>query len=207
MTLYEFAYAVSKAIFQVFTFRTPLKAFGQENIPAGGAVLCANHVHNSDPFYIVYSFQRRDKIWIMAKEEIRRYPVVGGLLQWLGFIIWVKRGASDIGAVKTSLRALKGQEKLLIFPEGTRHEEIGQGKTGAAMMAIRTGVPILPIYISPERKAFHPTKVYIGKPYQPFPEERRATAEDYKAVTDGIMEKIREIKEHAEEMEALECKK
>ena len=44
-------------------------------------MICANHVHNSDPFYIVYSFHRKDKIWIMAKEEIRHYPVVGGLLE------------------------------------------------------------------------------------------------------------------------------
>ena len=141
MTLYQLAYVISKFIFSIVTFRTPLKAYGQGNIPKGGAVICSNHAHNSDPFYIVYSFQRQDKIWIMAKEEIRHYPVVGKLLDWLGFVIWVKRGKSDVGAVKSALKALKGQEKLLIFPEGTRHAEIGEGKTGAAMMAIRTGVP------------------------------------------------------------------
>ena len=104
MTLYEFAYIVSKIIFSIVTFRTPLKTYGKENIPKGGAVICANHVHNSDPFYIVYSFHRKDKIWIMAKEEIRHYPVVGGLLEWLGFVIWVRRGKSDVGAVKSSLK-------------------------------------------------------------------------------------------------------
>ena len=161
MTLYEFAYIVSKMIFSIVTFRTPLKAYGKENIPAGGAVICSNHVHNSDPFYIVYSFHRKDKIWIMAKEEIRHYPVVGRLLNWLGFVIWVRRGKSDVGAIKSALKALKGKEKLLIFPEVTRHEEIGEGKTGAAMMAIRTGVPVLPVYIAPERTPFHRTKVYI----------------------------------------------
>lgn len=207
MTLYELAYSVSKGIFKLCTLRTPLKTYGKENIPAGSAVLCCNHVHNSDPFYIVYSFQRKDKIWIMAKEEIKHYPVAGWLLQWLGFVIWVKRGKSDISAIKSALRALKGGEKLLVFPEGTRHDEIGEGKTGAAMMAIRAGAPILPLYISPERKAFQPTKVYIGKPYQPFTEDRRANAEDYKVVTEGIMDKIRELKEQAGEMEALECGK
>ena len=39
-----------------------------KDIPQGGAVICGNHVRNSDPFYIVYSFQRKDKIWVMAKE-------------------------------------------------------------------------------------------------------------------------------------------
>ena len=202
MTLYEFAYIVSKMIFSIVTFRTPLKAYGKENIPAGGAVICSNHVHNSDPFYIIYSFHRKDKIWIMAKEEIRHYPVVGRLLNWLGFVIWVRRGKSDVGAIKSALKALKGKEKLLIFPEGTRHEEIGEGKTGAAMMAIRTGVPVLPVYIAPERTPFHRTKVYIGEPYQPFTENRRATAEDYEAVTEEIMDHIRAVRDRRAEMEA-----
>lgn len=167
-------------------------------------MICSNHVHNSDPFYIVYSFQRTDKIWIMAKEEIKHYPVAGWLLQWLGFVIWVKRGKSDIGAVKACLKALKGNEKLLIFPEGTRHDEIGEGKTGAAMMAIRTGVPILPVYIAPDRIRWKKTKVYIGEPYMPFQENRKATAADYEVVTQGIMEHIKAIRDHKEEWEAAE---
>ena len=95
-------------------------------------------------------------------------------------------------------------EKLLIFPEGTRHDEIGEGKTGATMMAIRTGSPILPIYISPDRVKGQPTKVYIGEPYMPFTEERKATAADYEAVTAGIMDRIRAIRDRREEMEAAE---
>ena len=128
--------------------------------------------------------------------------VVGRLLNWLGFVIWVRRGKSDVGAIKSALKALKGKEKLLIFPEGTRHEEIGEGKTGAAMMAIRTGVPVLPVYIAPERTPFHRTKVYIGEPYQPFTENRRATAEDYEAVTEEIMDHIRAVRDRRAEMEA-----
>ena len=85
MTLYQLAYVISKFIFSIVTFRTPLKAYGQGNIPKGGAVICSNHAHNSDPFYIVYSFQRQDKIWIMAKEEIRHYPVVGSC--WTGWAL------------------------------------------------------------------------------------------------------------------------
>ena len=165
-------------------------------------MICCNHVHNSDPFYVVYSFSVKDKIWVMAKEEIKHYPFAGWLLSWLGFVIWVRRGKSDVGAVKTALKALKGNEKLLIFPEGTRHAEIGEGKTGAAMLAIRTGVPILPVYITPERKLFQRTKVYIGEPYMPFTEKRRANAEDYERVTEDIMEHIRAIRDTRAEREA-----
>ena len=187
MTLYQLAYVISKFIFSIVTFRTPLKAYGQGNIPKGGAVICSNHAHNSDPFYIVYSFQRQDKIWIMAKEEIRHYPVVGKLLDWLGFVIWVKRGKSDVGAVKSALKALKGQEKLLIFPEGTRHAEIGEGKTGAAMMAIRSGVDMVPVFIDTRKRPFHRVHIIIGRPYTPVYTGRKGTAEEYQANADEIM--------------------
>ena len=197
MTLYQLAYVISKFIFSILTLRWPLKTYGKHNIPKGGAVICCNHVHNSDPFYVVYSFPVKDKIWVMAKEEIKHYPFAGWLLSWLGFVIWVRRGKS----VKSALKALKGNEKLLIFPEGTRHAEIGAGKTGAAMLAIRTGVPILPVYITPERKLFQRTKVYIGEPYMPFTEKRRANAEDYERVTEDIMEHIRAIRDTRAERE------
>ena len=89
-------------------------------------------------------------------------PRGGAAAQLAGLCHLGPAGKSDVGAIKSALKALKGKEKLLIFPEGTRHEEIGEGKTGAAMMAIRTGVPVLPVYIAPERTPFHRTKVYIG---------------------------------------------
>ena len=79
--------------------------------------------------------------------------------------------------------------------------ESGEGKTGAAMLAIRTGVPILPVYITPERKLFQRTKVYIGEPYMPFTEKRRANAEDYERVTEDIMEHIRAIRDTRAERE------
>ena len=198
MTLYQLAYVISKFIFSILTLRWPLKTYGKHNIPKGGAVICCNHVHNSDPFYVVYSFSVKDKIWVMAKEEIKHYPFAGWLLSWLGFVIWVRRGKSDVGAVKTALKALKGNEKLLIFPEGTRHAEIGAGKTGAAMLALRTGVPIVPIYLPAEKKWFRWNPVVFGEAYYPkAPEGRKPTPEDYHAVADDLMERIEALKPQA----------
>ncbi len=193
MTKFEFLYSASKIVFNMASFLKPKRIYGVENVPEGPAVICANHVHFSDPFYIVHAIPRRHKIWIMSKEEVSRWPVVGPLLKWSEFIIFVKRGKSDVGAVKNALKALKGGEKLLIFPEGTRHDEIGEGKTGAAMMAIRTGSPILPVHISPQRKLFHPIEIRFGEPYMPFTEDRKANAEDYQIATDALMEKIKAL--------------
>lgn len=198
---YPVSYLVSKLIFSIAFFRTPLKVYGRENIPKDGVVICANHAHGTDPFYIVYSFPFWDKIRIMAKEEIRHLPVVGRLLDFLGIAIWVKRGKTDVGALKLSLKTLKKGEKLLLFPEGTRHDEIGEGKTGAAMLAIRSNVPVLPVYVDPERRHFRRVRVYVGKPFRPFTEERKPTAEDYQAATERIMEQIKAIRDSREEWE------
>lgn len=195
MRKYDIAYTLGQIIIGAASFWKPTRVYGLENFPEGPALICANHVHNSDPFYIVTSLPRRDRVWIMAKEEISHWPVVGPLLSWFGFLIWVKRGKSDVGAVKSALKALKGGEKLLIFPEGTRNEELGEGKTGAAMMAIRAKVPILPVHISGERGFLTRVKVRIGQPYLPFTEERKATTEDYQRATDALMEKIRALGE------------
>ena len=60
------------------------------------------------------------------------------------------------------------------------------------------------LHIDPARKAFHRTRVYIGEPYLPFPEKRRANAEDYEVVTEEIMNRIRAVRDHRAEMEAAE---
>lgn len=199
MSVYQIGHAVTRFFFRLFC---PFRSYGTENIPEGGAVICANHSHNTDPFYVAYSFRSDDKINVIAKEEISRWPIIPYILKPFDLVIWIKRGKSDVGAIKESLRRLKKNEKLLIFPEGTRNEEIGEGKNGAAMLAIRTGQPLLPVYVDPERRRFHPVKVYFGKPYHPFTEDRRANSADYTIATEGLMARIRALKEQAEEVSA-----
>lgn len=88
----------------------------------------------------------------MAKESLMGIPVIGKILKLVG-TFGVKRGASDIHAVKHAMEQLKKGEYVVLFPEGTRvkSREEGEPKTGAAMLACRTGVPVLPVYI-PIRK-------------------------------------------------------
>ena len=70
----------------------------------------------------------------MAKAELLRAPVLGGFLRRMG-VVPVRRGESDLGAVRAALTALKRGQKLVIFPEGTRVTDGAElaGKTGAAM--------------------------------------------------------------------------
>ena len=119
------------------------------------------------------------------------WPILGWILKH-GGIFGVKRGESDVGAIKTAMKYLKAEEKLLIFPEGTRHQdgEFGAAKTGAAMLAVRTGVPIIPVYLPPEKKWFRRTPVVFGEPYCPKVAGRKGTADEYRAIADDLMERI-----------------
>ena len=192
---YHLLYAVIYPFFNLFH---PVKTVGQENIPDGAAVICPNHTNASDPFFVVFSFKRRHIMRAMAKKEVMKLPIVGWILSKAG-VFGVDRGAADITAVKTALRVLKEGHKLLMFPEGTR---VGEGenveaKTGAAMFAVRTGVPIVPVYIPTKKRWFRPNTVVIGQPFFPQVESRKGTSEEFRAIAAELMERIRALGEES----------
>lgn len=191
--VYAAVYAIA---WPFFCLTHPCRLVGEENIPEGGLLICSNHSGLSDPVYIVYALGRKRLPRIMAKAELRRFPLVGFILDKMG-LIWVKRGKNDIGAIKSALKALKNQEQLLIFPEGTRHDEVGEGKTGAAMMAIRAGVPILPVFVPKRKTWFRRIPIVVGQAYQPFTEDRKPTNEDYRLVTEDLMQRIAKLEDLA----------
>lgn len=193
--IYRVVYSL---IWPFFNLVHPGLAIGRENIPEGGALICSNHTRNSDPLFIVFALKRSTSLRIMAKEEMTHWPIIGPVLSRADVIIWVKRGKADIGAVKSALKTLKEGKKLLIFPEGTRSEEIGEGKTGAAMMAIRGHVPIVPIFIPAKKRWFRRTPVVIGEAYLPFTEERKPTIEDYRSATEELMGRIARLGEQVQ---------
>lgn len=195
---YAILYSILKITFNLFR---PVKAIGRENIPAGAAVICGNHISIADPLYVVFALQMKNRPQVMAKKEIMEWPVIGFLLKKAG-VYGVDRGNNDIGAVKRSLKLLKDGEKLLLFPEGTRVKEGEESaaKNGAAMFALRTGTPLLPVYISPKRRMFRRTLVVIGEAYMPTTPDggKKASAEEYSAISDDLMKRIAALGEQYE---------
>lgn len=174
----------------------PWKAVGVENIPEGAALMCGNHTSLGDPLYVVCCMGSRRQTHVMAKAEIMKWPVIGFLLKKAG-IIGVNRGKSDMAAVKECLKVLRGGEKLLMFPEGTRVKEgeASEAQTGAAMLATRTGAPLVPVYIQPKKRRFRKTAVVFGQPYYPEFEGRKPSSDDYQRIADDLLARIKALGE------------
>ena len=195
-TVYAIIWSI---VWPFFSLVHPCRAVGKQRLPEGGALYCANHSGLSDPVCLVMALGRRRQMRVMAKAEVMRVPVLGFLLKKAG-VFAVERGKSDVGAIKTAMRYLKGGENVLLFPEGTRikggvdkNGNEGEAKTGAAMLAVRTGVPIVPVYIPEKKNWFRFTDIVIGEPYYPRTAEKKATAEEYRAIAEDLMERIRRL--------------
>lgn len=150
----------------VLKFSFFLKIEGADNyrsIPGGYLAIC-NHISNWDPIVLGYSIKKRP-VCYMAKEELFKNPIARFLLTRL-HAIPLARGAGDVGAVKKALRALADGKILGIFPEGTRSRDgrLHDFEPGAALLALRSGVPVLPAYISGDYRMFHRVTITFGAP-------------------------------------------
>lgn len=192
MTFYDFAKSVVYTIFKPW-YR--IKAIGIENIPKeGGVLLCSNHIHNFDP--IVVGIMAPRPVHYMAKEEIFRVPLLGGIVRKCNAFP-VKRGFSDREALRTGLKILKEGQVFGLFPEGTRSKtgELGKGLSGAGFFALRSDAQVVPCAVIGPYKSFKKLKVVYGKPIDM--NEMRKTKASVDQVTELIMSEIHKlIKEH-----------
>ncbi len=174
----------------------PHRVIGLENLPEGGALLCANHVSGWDPFLIAIALPVDSRLTVMAKDQLFRIPVVGWLLKKAG-IFPVKRGGNDLTAMKTAIRALNEGCRLLVFPEGTRVDTEGGGeaKGGVTVMAVRTKTPMVPVYCGGKHKFLRKTTVVFGEPYTPAVAGRRPTAEENRQAAGEILRRIYDLSE------------
>ena len=190
---FKFAYCVVKPIFALLC---PIRVIGRENVPAGGAVLCANHNNAVDPILIALALPTDAGLRFMAKMELFQNFFLKWLFCKLGAFP-VNREGNDVVAMKTAMRCLQSGEKLLLFPEGTRVKSEGDvaAKGGAVMFATRTGVPMVPIYCGGREKLFHRSTIVFGQPYSPHSAGRRPTAEENRQFADELLHRIYNLKE------------
>lgn len=160
---------------------------GRENIPASGAVLVSNHASMFDPVVLGVAVPR--PIHFMGKAELFRNRISNWFFRKL-HAFPVRRGEFDRGAIRSALEVLDRGQLLGIFPEGTRNrgEDLMPLHSGAALLASRAQVPIIPIVIVGNNKyrIFHRVDVRIGTPIMP-KQGKKATKEDLARINDQIL--------------------
>lgn len=166
---------------------------GRNNVPTKGPfIIASNHLSWTDVLLIPAYL--KSQVVYMAKEE-SFHSKVGWLVRFMGAFP-VKRGEADRQSLRTADTQLKAGRVLVIFPEGTRSKThaIAQAHAGLGMIALRSGVPVVPVAIWGSEhalKKFRPRiTISYGKPIVLKPKGTKITREDIDAATEQVMRTI-----------------
>ncbi|MBQ7340149.1 MAG: 1-acyl-sn-glycerol-3-phosphate acyltransferase [Clostridia bacterium] len=147
----------------------PVKIFNKENLPQENCVIVCNHFSVIDCLYLAI-LNKRQNYLILAKKEALKSNVYGKILKGYGAIP-IDREKPDLRTLIDLIKFLKnGNNKLLIFPEGTRNKtgtiDIQPLKEGAGVFALKAKCKILPIIIWKKARIFRRNKMIVGTPFE-----------------------------------------
>ncbi len=174
---------------------------GLENIPDDPPyIIVTNHLAVFDSPLVLTMCPHTVRAFAAAKHK--RNPFYATLLTMMGSI-WVRRGEVDRKALGEALDVLEHGEVLGMAPEGTRARgpyALQEGKVGAAYIATRADVPIVPLGITGSEKIKRnlprlrrtDVRVVVGKPFR-LPESGRVRGQRLHEYTDLIMHRIAEL--------------
>ena len=219
MTAREFSASYRFAVGLIRPFLTAVTRRdwrGAEHLPAGGFVACSNHISHVDPLTLAHFLVDNGvPPRFLAKESVFEIPLAGRIVTNAGQIP-VRRGSADArSALEAAVEAVRAGECVAVYTNGTRTRDPQlwpmTGKTGAARIALTTGVPVVPIaqwgpqeLLAPYGKRLHVFRrpvvhVWAGPPVDLSPWEGKpldaavlgeATEAIVAAIT-GLLERIR----------------
>jgi 1-acyl-sn-glycerol-3-phosphate acyltransferase len=135
---------------------------GLERVPPGTCIFAANHTSSADAPAVVWSIPRR--IAVLLKRSLFDYPIAGQAFHLAQFIP-VDRSNRDsaIVSMEKATEAIRAGQSFLIYPEGTRSSDgrLQELKKGTAVMAIKAGVPLVPIACSGAHRVMQKRKLNI----------------------------------------------
>jgi 1-acyl-sn-glycerol-3-phosphate acyltransferase len=158
--------ALNGVLFFVRAVGVRIKVKGTERIPAGTVIFAANHTSSADAPAVVGAIPRR--IAILLKRSLFEYPIVGQAFHLARFIP-VDRYNRDsaITSLEKATESLKSGQSFLIYPEGTRSPDgrLQEFKKGTVVMAIKAGVPLVPVACSNAHRIMkkRSMKIYPGE--------------------------------------------
>ena len=185
-------YSVCKAICLVFLkLARRLTVIGDRNLPAEqGIIVVANHISYWDPIVIGCVFNRQ--VFFMAKENLFKIPLVGFCIRKYGAFP-VDKESFKPSTMRRALELLNDGKVVGIFPEGTRSKtsEILDPHLGAAMLAFKGGVPLLPVAVNGTKGFWGNMRVNIGNPMNlTTPKRRKVAKEEMELVSQKLMTEI-----------------
>ncbi len=189
---------------------TRTRIIGSHNIPASGAFLLAP-IHRSNIDTPLAAAVTRRRMRFMGKDTIWKFRPIGWIVSTLGAFP-VTRGSADREALKRCIAVLQAGEPLVLFPEGTRQSGpiVMPLFDGAAYVAVKAGVPIIPVGIGgSERvmpkgsKMIYPRKcvVVVGEPLIARTDENgRIPRSAVRDITQQLAENLQQLFDEAQEL-------
>jgi 1-acyl-sn-glycerol-3-phosphate acyltransferase len=166
---------------------------GLKNLPCqGGLIIVSNHSSYWDPVAVGCALNR--PIHYMAKSELFKNPLFEALIRGLNAFP-VERGKSDRNAIRHAVNLLTTGQIIGVFPEGTRSTsgELQKAHLGAAMLAFKANVPIVPVAII-GAKGLSEMQVVIGSPI-PLPQYSgsRPNREQLESYSVQVMSRVSQL--------------
>ena len=192
---FDVAFLSLRAVFSpAFTLSFRLKTHGRDNVPReGAAILAANHASFLDP--ILVGICARRPVRFLVANDFYRSPRLHIALRWLGAIP-VGGDAGMVRSFRHIGEVIRRGGLLGIFPEGgiTRDGSMRPFRAGASVLALRMGVPLIPIHLGGTFEAlpryakwprFVPVTVRIGSPI-PVAARRNPSSEEIADVSESL---------------------
>lgn len=141
----------------------PMTLEGQGLVPDGPLVVAANHFSHLDPVVVSLAVRRPTR-YLAVDELYGSSRFFDGLTLWLGAIP-MPRTRAPLGALRLALAELAAGGSVGLYPEGVRVWRWGERppKRGAAWLALRAGVPLLPVAVSGTEEAMGRGRARISR--------------------------------------------
>lgn len=160
--LYTIARGIAAIIYRGFF---GAKARGMENYPQDeNCIILGNHFSAWDPITIA-RYYTISEVHFLSKASLFRNPLLSWLLRTL-HAIPVRRGETDMAAMRSAMQVIRDGHVLGIFPEGTRQagDKVRQIETGVAVMALKSEAPLVPVLVTGKYRFRGRLRLVVGKP-------------------------------------------
>ena len=161
----------------------------------GGVIFICNHISLMDP--VILGVVSPRVIHFMAKKELFENKIANALFR-AAYAFPVDRGSADIKSIKSAIKVLEKGCAFGIFPEGRRMiaDRMDEFEMGTSMIAMRSGVPVVPIYLDNHAYSRFRRNLIVGDPIYSKDSELPGVSrrENEKVFTQRIMNSMNSLK-------------